>query len=340
MSAAPRRELAIALQSDKHPREYGPLARLVELLGFGTLSVYNDLWYQPPLLPLALAAQATERIRIGAAAYNPWTQHPVEIAGQVVQLDLLSGGRAYWGIARGAWLDEIGITQERPLTRMREAIDVVEQLLAGRQGEYAGQHFRLAAEHHLRYAVERPRVPLLVGGWGRRTLELAGARADEVKIGGSANPDVVPLVAEWLGGGALAAGRDATAIGICLGAVTVVDDDRETARALIRRQMALYLPVVAPLDPSVAIDPELTQRMAALVASGATEAAGRLVPDDLLDRFAFAGNPADIIAQCERLFAVGVTRIEFGTPHGVSSEQGLRLLGERVAPALAPWLAG
>jgi 5,10-methylenetetrahydromethanopterin reductase len=98
--------------------------------------------------------------------------------------------------------------------------------------------------------------------------------------------------------------------------------------------MALYLPVVAPLDPTVDADPELLTRLAHLTATGAADAAGELVPDDLIDRFAFAGNPADIIEQCERLFAAGVTRIEFGTPHGVSVEAGIRLLGERVLPAL------
>ena len=85
------------------------------------------------------------------------------------------------------------------------------------------------------------------------------------------------------------------------------------------------------------MDPQLTERMAALVSAGNAEAAGALVPDDLIDRFAFAGTPADIVAQCERLFAAGATRIEFGTPHGVTPDNGMRLLGERVLPALAAW---
>ena len=90
-------------------------------------------------------------------------------------------------------------------------------------------------------------MPLLVGRLGRRTLELAGERVDEVKIGGSANPDIVPVVADWIATGAGRAGRDPNAVGICLGAVTIVDEDRAMARAMIRRQMALYLPVVAAL---------------------------------------------------------------------------------------------
>lgn len=336
MSAPRPRELSIAFQSDKHPDDYAGLARLAEQFGFGTLSIYNDLWFQPPIVPLILAAQATTRIRLGAASYNPWTLHPVEIAGQVAQLDLVSGGRAYWGISRGAWLDEIGIAQTRPLARLREAIDVVEHLLAGEQATYAGSHFRLEAHHAPRYTVQRRRVPLLIGSWGRRMLGLAGGRADEIKVGGSANPDIVPIITEWIAAGAEQAARDPTEIGICVGAVTVVDEDRALARGLVRQQMALYLPVVAALDPTVAIDPERMARMAALVSAGDAEAAGALISDDLLDRFAFAGTPADIIAQCERLFAAGVTRIEFGTPHGVTPEGGMRLLGQRVLPALQP----
>ena len=329
-----RRELSIAFQSDKHPSDYAELAQRVEDYGFDVLSIYADLLFQPPIVPLAVAAQATNRIRLGPASLNPFTLHPVEIAGQIASLDLLSGSRAYLGLSRGAWLDEIGVAQDRPLSRMREAVDVVEHLFAGRRERYDGQHFQLTEHHALRYKVERERVPLLIGSWGRQTLGLAGERADEVKIGGSANPDVVPVVRDWIAAGANRAGRSADEIGICLGAVTIVDEDRDVARSRIRREMALYLPVVASLDPTVSIDPELLSRIDSLATEGDYDAAGNLIPDDLLDRFAFAGNPDDIIRQSEALFESGVTRIEFGTPHGVSSREGLRLLGERVLPGL------
>lgn len=325
MSARPK-EISVAFQSDKGPGEYIALAKLAEELGFDALSVYGDLLFQPPIVPLTLAALATDRIRIGPASLNPYTLHPVEIAGQIATLDMVSRGRAYLGLSRGAWLDEIGIEQRQPLSRLREAVDVVEHLLAGRERAYHGQHFRLAPHHKLHYIVERGRVPLLIGAWGEQTLALAGERADEVKVGGSANPDLVPVVREWVANGARDAGRDPATVGICLGAVTVVDDDRTVARALVRREMALYLPVVAQLDPTVSIDPELTDRMATLVNRDEAAAAGDLIPDDLLDRFAFAGTAADVATQCEALFAAGVTRVELGTPHGVTPERGLRLL--------------
>jgi 5,10-methylenetetrahydromethanopterin reductase len=334
-----RRELSIALQSDKRPGDYASLASLVETAGFDVLSVYGDLLFQPPIVPLTIAAQATSRLRLGPASLNPYTLHPVEIAGQIAMLDLVSEGRAYLGLSRGAWLDELGVTQERPVAYMREALAVVRQLLAGERAAFNGQFFRLGAHHRLRYERARPTVPVLVGSWGRRLLGVGGEVADEVKVGGSANLDLVPMVAEWAAAGASRAKRAPDEVGLVFGAVTVVDDDRRAARALIRRELALYFPVVAGLDPTLAIEPELLDRMARLVNLGDVTAAGNLIGDDLVDRFAFAGTPDDIIHQCDALFAAGVTRIEFGTPHGLTPHTGLRLLGERVVPALHHWRA-
>jgi len=72
-------------------------------------------------------ARVTERIRLGPAALNPFTLHPYEIAGQTAMLDLVSGGRAYLGLVKGAWLDRLGLTEERPLTALREAVEIVQR---------------------------------------------------------------------------------------------------------------------------------------------------------------------------------------------------------------------
>ena len=73
----------------------------------------------------------TERIRLGPAALNPFTLHPYEIAGQIAMLDSVSGGRAYLGLAKGAWLDRLGLEEPRPLAALREAVAIVRALLAG-----------------------------------------------------------------------------------------------------------------------------------------------------------------------------------------------------------------
>lgn len=330
MTSRPR-ELSIAFQTDKRPDEYRRLAGMVEEFGFDALSMYSDLTFQPPIVPLTIAAVATRRIRLGPASLNPFSLHPVEIAGQIATLDMASGGRAYLGVSRGAWLDAIGIEQRRPIARVLDTLEAVGYLLSGGEGGYQGRTLEIDPGVRLRYQPERSAIPLMLGAWGRRLISRAAALVDEVKIGGSANPDIIPLALDW-------AERDGEHTpGIVMGAVTIVDEDGDVARRLIRREMALYLPVVAPLDPTVEVDPELLARVGALVDAGDLDGAGALIPEDLLRRFSFAGTPADIIEQCEALFDAGAARIEFGTPHGRTAERGLDLLGHVVLPALGHW---
>ena len=82
--------------------------------GFDVVTVFNDLFFQPALPALLEIAQATERVRVGPSCLNPFTLHPVEIAGQVAALDLASRGRAFLGLAAGAWLDALGLDTRAP----------------------------------------------------------------------------------------------------------------------------------------------------------------------------------------------------------------------------------
>lgn len=328
------RRVSIALQGNKSHVEYAALASLVENLGFDMLSVYADLGFQPAIGPLIAAAEATSRIALGPAALNPYLIHPVEIANQVAYLDRLSNGRAYLGLVRGAWLDQLGIEDAQPIRRMREAIAVVRHLLKGEDSPFEGEIFRLPTGKLFNFPIERSSVPILIGSWGPKLLQLAGEIADEVKIGGSTNPALVANVRKHLAIGEARAARAIGSTRIVFGAVTVVDEDGPAARAHVRREAALYIPVVAPLDPTVSLDREMLARMAALVANGEVEKAGQLIPDGLLDRFAFSGSPDQIAAQAQSLFDAGVDRVEFGTPHGFTDAQGICLLGERVLPRL------
>jgi len=284
-------EFGLGLQSDKPLEEYARLGRRAEELGFDVVTVYADLMFQPPLPALLAIAEATERVRIGPSCLNPFTVHPVEIAGQTAVLDAASRGRAFLGLARGAWLDALGLDTARPVTAIREAVEIVRRLLAGDASGFAGERFSLAPGVALRYDVLRPSVPLLIGTWSPRLAAYAGAEADELKVGGSANPALVPIMRERIG---------AREVGLVFGAVTVCDADGERARRVARAEAAMYLDVVARLDPTVEGEP-------------------------ILDRFAFAGTPDEIGAQVEALRHAGVSRIDFGTPHG-----SLELLGEVV----------
>ncbi|WP_208815573.1 LLM class flavin-dependent oxidoreductase [Micromonospora echinofusca] len=326
------RLLGIGLQSDKSADEYADLAELAERHGFDVLSVFGDLMYQPPIFPLLVAARHTRRIRLGAACLNPFTLHPVEIAGQIAALDLASHGRAYLGLARGTWLDRVGVPQARPLRRIAETVEVVRLLLAGDDGGFQGREFTVAPGTLLRYAPTRPDVPVLVGTWGQQTARAAAAFASEVKVGGSANPAMAKTMRAWLDEAAPAGRTGGT--GVVLGAVTVVDEDGALARRVARTEVAMYLAVVASLDPTIDIDPELLARIQRHVNRREDDLAGALIGDDLLDLFAFSGSPEQVAAQAAAVFDAGASRVEFGTPHGLTPYGGIDLLGRRVLPLL------
>lgn len=332
---APRREVSVALQSTWSTTHYAELGALVEELGFDGLSVYGDLGFQPPIPALLAAARATSRITLGPACLNPYLAHPVEIAGQIAALDEASGGRAYLGLARGSWLRQLGLGQPRPLAHLEDAIEIVRRLLAGDSSGYQGRAFTLEPGMQWQFRSVRPEVDVLLGVWGPKGAALAGRLAQEVKLGGSANPDMVALMRSRLDASSVAAGRGEQAVRVAAGAVTVVDLDGEAARRLARREVAMYVDVVGALDETVAIDPELQTRLGELLREGRLDDAGALLPADLLRRFCLAGTPEEIAEQTIELFRSGADRVEYGTPHGVASgAEGIRLLGQRVLPAV------
>jgi 5,10-methylenetetrahydromethanopterin reductase len=327
-------QIGLGVQGNLPVTSYAELGQAAERYGFDSIGVFGDLWYLPPIVPLTLIAAHTSQIRLGPSCLNPYTLAPSEIVGQVAALDALSGGRAFLGLARGAWLDAVGIEQQRPLSAVRDTIGIVRQLLAGEGRALSGRAFTLAPGQRLKYEVQRADVPIMVGTWSPKMTALAGELADEVKIGASANPAVVRQVRSWLAPGLVAAGRAAEDVGVIIGVTTVVDEDGDAARAYARRGVAPYFEVVAAMDPTANLEPELIGRISDLVRAGRLDDAGALISDDVLRCFAFAGTPDEVADHASELYEAGATRVEFNSPHGLDEPGGLRLLGERVLPLL------
>lgn len=336
-----KRELSIAFQTDKRAKTYIALAQLVDQFAFDALTVYCDAPYHPSFGPLLVMAPHIRRARLGPAGIPPSRVHPLDIAAGIALLADLAAAPVYLGLVRGGWLAEHGITERKPPIRaMREAIGIIQKLLKGESAGCDGKVYQIAEHVRAPYPLPEARIPLQIGTWGAEMAALAGEIANEVKIGGSANPDVIPVIAEYIARGEARVRRPRGSVNIVIGAVSVVDEDRDAARWMARQSVALYMPIVSRLDPTLQIDPDLMARVQAHVNAGDRQAAARLIPDDILDRFVFAGNPGDIIEQCQRLYAAGAQRIELGTPHAVSQAAlGIRLIGERVLPALKDQLA-
>ena len=219
-------------------------------------------------------------------------------------LDSVSHGRAFLGLAKGAWLDRLDIEEERPVAGLREAVAIVRALLAGDEAGVEGERFTLAPGTMLTYPRVRSDIPLLIGTWGRETARWAGTVAQEVKVGGSANPDLVPIVREWIGN---------PEVKVVLGSVSVVDEDGDWARERASAAVMPYLDVVAHLDPTLWLEQ------------------GGPPP---LECFCIAGTPEEVAARVVELWDAGADRVELGTPQGRSPLAGVELVCDRVLPRL------
>ena len=229
-------------------------------------------------------------------------------------------------------MEQVGIKQAS-IQQLREAAEVSRYLLEKRDHGFEGEHYKVKAGFTVNFPTPERRVPLLIGAWGEKMAALAGEIADEIKVGGSANPMMASIIRERVNVGIRQAGRKPDDIGIVLGAVTVVDEDREKALSIARRKAVIYIDVIGEKDPTVMADfPDEIAAIKNAMSKGDVEEAVRHLPDELTRRFLFAGTPQDIIKQTEEIFDQGASRVEFGSPHGVEGIEGIHLLGQQVLP--------
>ena len=144
---------------------------------------------------LVLAAQATERIRVGSFVYDNDFRHPALLAQEAATIDLLTDGRFDFGIGAG-WLrseyEAAGLAFDRGavrLERLTESIQIIKGLLTGSPLTFEGKHYRIKDLTAAFKPVQQPFPPLVIGGGGPRLLGLAAREADIVSIMPRSKPD-------------------------------------------------------------------------------------------------------------------------------------------------------
>lgn len=158
--------------------EWVDKSRRAEALGYDVLAVPDHLGMPAPLPSLLLAAEATERIRLGTFVLNTPFYNPVLLARDVAALDQFSGGRVELGLGAGYVKDEFdaaGIPFGSPGAR----IDHLEQTVLTLRKLYSDPDYQPAPARP-----EGP--PVLIAGNGNRLLRMATQHADVVALTGAA----------------------------------------------------------------------------------------------------------------------------------------------------------
>ncbi|MGH2461532.1 MAG: LLM class flavin-dependent oxidoreductase [Chloroflexota bacterium] len=178
------------------PPDDWPAARdwvqLVEGLGFDSCWTFDhparvqDGWTR-----LATLATVTRRVRLGVLVSCVYYRSPVLLARLAADVDRDSGGRLVLGLGIGwdpAEFAELGIPFPRVPERQRalaDTVEIVRGLWSGERFHFASPRYRIDGLALACPPIQRPRVPLLIGGGGAATLRQVARYADVANFGAS-----------------------------------------------------------------------------------------------------------------------------------------------------------
>jgi len=163
----------------REPAALAGLAALAESSGWDAFLLEDYLCYKglptyDPWVCLAAIAAATTRIRIGTTVTPLPRPQPWELAAQAVAVDHLSAGRLILGVGSGAADEPAFAAAGRPMSvperaaRLDEGLHVLTALWTGTPVRHYGLCYRLDGLQLPAIPVQRPRIPIWVGGDLRR----------------------------------------------------------------------------------------------------------------------------------------------------------------------------
>src|SRR5919108_3642734 len=207
------------------------LASQAEALGFASVWVHDHVFnaghvfrrighrpYYEPLTLLSYVAARTERVGLGTSVLVLPYHNPIRLAKTAATLDVLSGGRLILGVGVGAVPPEseaMGSPYAERGGMTDEAIAVMKELWTQDDPRFAGKYSRFSGMPFSPKPLQRPHIPLLIGGNSRAAIRRA------VRLGNgwhplAVSPERLTQALRYLQAQAQAAGRDLAEIPVSL----------------------------------------------------------------------------------------------------------------------------
>lgn len=258
---------------------------------------------------LTLLALRTARVRLGTGIINPFSRTPAMLAMTFASLDELSGGRMVIGLGSTAanlvehWH---GLRFRQPLRRIRETVEIINIILAGRPLTFDGEIFSLRRGLRLQFEPVRPHIPIYIAATTPPSIRQTGEVADGVMPihwPRERLHELRALMAE----GARAAGRDPGSLVVAPSMSMVLAEDGDDRRRG-REPIAHYVGRMGAFYPEMLIRYGYEADVQAIRAAWERrdpEGAAAAVSDRLLDATAIVGSVEECAEKLRMLRALG-----------------------------------
>jgi F420-dependent oxidoreductase-like protein len=293
-------------------RDIRESAVLAEELGYSCLSM-GESWGEDAFTSLAQLAAVTSRIRIGTSIVPVFARSPANVAMTALNMDRMSEGRFFLGLGTSGQLviqDLHGEKFQKPLTRMREYIDIVRKAARGEPLDHDGEFFH-TRRFRLRVPPHRPDLPVYIAALSPPSLRLTGELADGWLPIFLAPSRMAAAIVE-IEAGAAAAGRSLRDIAISPQVSIYVTDDVAAARDRERPHIAFYVGGMGVFYHQymhrIGFGAE-ADRVRQAFQSRERDRAARLVTDEMVDAVTIIGNARQCRDQLASFFAAGVREV-------------------------------
>ena len=314
---------------------------VVEAERLGVDSAWSaEAWGSDAVSPLAYLAARTERIKLGTGIIQTGTRSPALIGMTAATMQHLTGGRFLLGLGTsGPQVIEgwHGVSFDKPLTRLKEIVDIVHLVLSGDKVSYQGEFYQLPLPggegKALRLAMTPvTKVPLYLATLGPRSLEYTGEVADGW-LGTSFMPAHGEAFFAHLRQGTEKAGRSLADLDLQAGGVVAFGDDLDALLAPRRPGVAFTLGAMGSKDHNFYNDAikragfeDIARRVQDLWIEGKRDAAVALVPDELITGTNLLGTDAMVSDRIRAYRDCGITTIRVA-PAGSTMDEQLSTLG-------------
>lgn len=291
--------VALYLQDSHDLRDGLEYAKLAEKHGFEAVWQAESRLVRDAIVPMAAYAAVTDKIKIGSGVINNWTRNIGLLAATFLTLDDLAPDRIICGI--GAWWDplasNVGINRSKPLTAMRETIEIMRRLLNMERVSFDGEFVHVnGIELDVVHGRREPRnVPIMLGATGNKMMEMAGEIADGVVLNYCVPPEYNLIAMDLLENGAKKAGRNIEDVDRPQLVVCSVDDDHDKAIDTTRELLTQYLAQQPHIAKASGVSSDVVSEIQSILGWPATheqiKKAKHLVPEELILKITASGTP-------------------------------------------------